>query len=60
MTSNHLVQNMRPITETIIAQLLTKLTHTEQTNNLNSGFSPTDSTLLNQTDRDRVYQNSIQ
>ena len=40
MTSNHLVQNMRPITETIIAQLLTKLTHTEQTNNLNSGFSP--------------------
>ena len=51
---------MRPITETIIAQLLTKLTHTEQTNNLNSGFSPTDSTLLNQTDRDRVYQNSIQ
>ena len=61
MTSNHLVENTTPsITETIITQLPTKLTHTEQTNNLHPGFSPTDSMLLNQTDRNRVYQNSIQ
>ena len=61
MTSNHLVENTTPsIKETIIAQLFTKLTHTEQTNNPHHGFSLIDSMLLNQSDRDRVYQNSIQ
>ena len=59
MTSNHLVENMTPsITETIIAQLLTKLTHTEQTQNLHQCFSLTESMLSNQTET--VYQNSIQ
>ena len=48
MTSNHLVENTTPsIKETIIAQLLTKLTHTEQTKNPNHGFSLIDSMLLN-------------
>ena len=61
MTSNHLVENTTPsIKETIIAQLFTKLTHTEQTNNPHHGFSLIDSMLLNQSDRNRVYQNSIQ
>ena len=48
MTSNHLVENTTPsIKETIIAQLFTKLTHTEQTNNPHHGFSLIDSMLLN-------------
>ena len=48
MTSNHVVENATPsITETIIAQSLTKLTHTEQTNNPYPDFSLTDSMLLN-------------
>ena len=61
LTSNHLVENTTSsISETIITQLLTKPTHREQTNNPHYGFNPTDSMLLNQMDRDRVYQNSIQ
>ena len=49
MTSNHVVENMKPsITKTIIAQLLTKLTYTEQTNNLHCHFSPRDSMFLKQ------------
>ena len=51
MTSNHLVESMTPsIKETIIPRLLNKLTHTEQNNNPNQGFNPTDSMLSNQTD----------
>ena len=52
MTSNHLVENITPsIAKTIIAQLLTMLTHTtEQTNNPHHGFSPTNNMLLNQID----------
>ena len=49
MTSNHVVENTKPsITKTIIAQLLTKLTYTEQTNNLHCHLSPTDSMFLKQ------------
>ena len=62
LTSNHLVYifSIYTIWETTITQLLTKPTHREQTNNPHYGFNPTDSMLLNQMDRDRVYQNSIQ
>ena len=55
MTANHLTENMaHSITETIIAQLLNNLTHTEQTNNLHLNFSPSDSMPLNQSDRQSV------
>ena len=59
MTSNHVVDNTTPsITETIITQLLPKLTHTKQTS-LSHNFSPTDSMPLNQTDIGRLYQNNL-
>ena len=54
MTSDHVVENTTPsITETIIALLLPKLTHTKQTS-LSHNFSSIDSMPLNQTDRDRL------
>ena len=59
MTSNHVVDNTTPsITETIITQLLPKLTHTKQTS-LSHNFSPTDSMPFNQTDIGRLYQNNL-
>ena len=61
MASNHVVENTTDsITETIIVHLLTKLTSTEKTKNPHHDFSPTGSMFLNQTNTDRVYQNSIQ
>ena len=55
MTSNHMVENTAlSITETIITQLLTNLTHAEQTNKSYCDFSPTVSMLFNKTDRQFV------
>ena len=55
MTSNHMVANTTLyITETIITQLLTNLTHAEQTNNSYRDFSPTVSMLFNKTGKQFV------